>query len=50
MTLYFITGNSHKFSEAKKIIPKIEQLKIELDEIQSMDSKKIIQRKLFKEN
>ena len=46
MTLYFITGNKHKFSEAKQIFPEIEQLDIDLIEIQSMDPKEIIAAKL----
>ena len=32
MTLYFITGNSHKFAEAKQIISDVEQVKLDLDE------------------
>ncbi|MBT6761428.1 RdgB/HAM1 family non-canonical purine NTP pyrophosphatase [archaeon] len=46
MTLYFITGNSHKFAEAKQIISDVEQVKLDLDEIQSMDPKEIIEHKL----
>ncbi len=46
MTLKFITGNPHKFSEAIGIISDIEQLDIDLPEIQSMDPKKIISAKL----
>ena len=46
MTLYFITGNSNKFLEAKLIIPDLVQLKIDLPEIQSMDQQEIIRAKL----
>lgn len=44
--MYFITGNKNKFLEIKKIIPEIEQLEIDLDEIQETDAKKIIEHKL----
>jgi len=44
--LYFITGNSGKFREAKSIIPNIEQMDIDLPEIQELDAKKIIEEKL----
>lgn len=46
MELYFITGNKHKFFEAKKILPEIQQVVLDLVEIQSMDPKKIIAEKL----
>jgi inosine triphosphate pyrophosphatase len=46
MTLYFITGNSKKFEEAKEIIPEIKKMDIDLDEIQELDPKKIIEEKL----
>ncbi|MCF7872373.1 RdgB/HAM1 family non-canonical purine NTP pyrophosphatase [Candidatus Woesearchaeota archaeon] len=49
MTLKFITGNTNKYDEATKIlsnIEEIEQIYIDLDEIQSMDSKEIIKHKL----
>lgn len=45
-TIHFITGRKQKVSEAKKIIPRLEQLDIELDEIQSLDPILIIRRKL----
>jgi len=40
--LTFITGNSNKFNEAKAVLTplQIEQLSIDLDEIQALDSKK----------
>ena len=46
MTLYFITGNQHKFFEAKKVLPEIEQVELDLVEIQSMNPKEIITAKL----
>lgn len=46
MALYFITGSSNKFAEAKEIIPGIEQLEIDLPEIQDSDPKNIIEAKL----
>ena len=46
MTLYFVTGKQAKFDEAKRVIPKIEQLVLDLTEIQSMDPEDIIARKL----
>lgn len=44
--LYFITGNQGKFKEVKAILPEIEQLDIDLEEIQEIDAKKIIEHKL----
>ena len=44
--LYFITGNLGKFETAKRIIPEIEQIDIDLPEIQELDTKKIIDEKL----
>ena len=46
MPLYFITGNAGKFREVKAILPQIEQLNIDLDEIQSLDPQVVIQHKL----
>lgn len=46
MALYFITGNPHKFREAKMLIPEIELLDIDLPELQSLDGKEIIEAKL----
>jgi len=45
--LYFITNNNNKFSEIQEIIPGIKQLKLELDEIQELDARKIISHKLL---
>jgi inosine triphosphate pyrophosphatase len=44
--LYFITGNKNKFAEVKAIIPEVEQLEIDLEEIQEIDAHKIIEAKL----
>ena len=46
MTIYFITGNKNKVEEARKIMPEIEQLDIDLVEIQDLDPKKVIEAKL----
>lgn len=46
MTLYFITGNKIKFEEAKSILSELEQLNIDLQEIQEVDAKKVIEAKL----
>lgn len=44
--LYFITGNKGKFQEAKRILPELEQLDIDLPEIQDIDPHNIIKAKL----
>jgi non-canonical purine NTP pyrophosphatase (RdgB/HAM1 family) len=44
--VYFITSNKEKFEEAKRIIPSLEQLKMDLDEIQSINAEEIIKHKL----
>jgi inosine triphosphate pyrophosphatase len=44
--IYFITGNAGKFKEAKEIFPQLERLEIDLTEIQSMNSKEVIEAKL----
>ncbi|MBU0456760.1 MAG: non-canonical purine NTP pyrophosphatase [Nanoarchaeota archaeon] len=46
MVLYFITGNSGKFEEAKKYFPELEQLPLDLPEIQNLDPQKVISEKL----
>ena len=46
MKLLFVTGNEGKFREAKQLIPELEQLNIDLDEIQEVDPKVIIEHKL----
>lgn len=47
MSLFFITGNAGKLAEAKALIPQIEGLEIDVPEIQSLDSHKIIKAKLM---
>ena len=47
MKIYFVTGNENKFMEAKKIIPSLEKLDIELPEIQHIDPKIVIKEKLL---
>ncbi|MFA6463389.1 MAG: non-canonical purine NTP pyrophosphatase [Candidatus Paceibacterota bacterium] len=44
--IHFITSSTNKFEEAKKIIPELEHLSLGLDEIQEMDSKKVIENKI----
>jgi inosine triphosphate pyrophosphatase len=44
--IYFITGSSGKFREAKAIMPDIQQLKLDLDEIQSLSPQVVIEHKL----
>src|SRR5437763_98051 len=44
--LHFITGNQHKVDEVREIIPDINQLDIDLDEIQEIEPKKVIEHKL----
>ena len=46
MTLHFITSSQNKFDEALPIFPDVKQLFFDLPEIQSLDSKKIIEFKL----
>jgi non-canonical purine NTP pyrophosphatase (RdgB/HAM1 family) len=44
--LYFITGNPGKFRDISAVVPQVELLKLDLDEIQSLDPKDVIQHKL----
>jgi non-canonical purine NTP pyrophosphatase (RdgB/HAM1 family) len=46
MKLLFVTGNEEKFKEAKQVIPELEQLNLDLDEIQAIDPKVVIEHKL----
>lgn len=46
ITLYFVTGNAGKFSEAHSLIPDLRQLDIDLPEIQEVDPTAIIREKL----
>ncbi len=43
----FITSNKNKFEEAKKLISEIDHLSLDLNEIQEMDSKKVIEHKII---
>lgn len=45
--LYFVTSNRNKFEEVKAILPIVEQLDIDLPEIQEIDAKEIIKKKLL---
>jgi len=45
--IYFITGNKNKFREVKSILPVVQQLDIDLPEIQEINSKEIIRKKLL---
>jgi non-canonical purine NTP pyrophosphatase (RdgB/HAM1 family) len=44
--VYFITGNAEKFDETKRVISEIERIAWDLDEIQEIDSRKIIDKKI----
>ncbi len=44
--MLFITSNNNKFSEAQRLIPGLEQRSLELDEIQSLDLREIVEHKL----
>jgi inosine triphosphate pyrophosphatase len=44
--LYFVTGNAGKFAEISAHIPNLRQLKLPLDEIQSLDPQTVIAHKL----
>jgi len=46
MKILFITGNPNKLKEAKEIMSEIEGCEIDLQEIQELDTKKIIEEKL----
>src|SRR5476651_1410565 len=46
MQLYFATGNNNKFAEVAAIIPTLERLDLDLDEIQSLDARAVIEHKL----
>lgn len=47
MKLFFVTGNKNKFLEVKQLIPSINQLEIDLEEIQHTDPQTIIAHKLL---
>lgn len=44
--IYFVTGNDGKFNEAKKLLPQLERVEIDLPEEQSLDPQLVIQKKL----
>jgi len=44
--IYFVTGNKNKLKEVQMIWPEIEGLELELTEIQDIDPKKILEKKL----
>lgn len=46
MNIFFLTGNKGKLEEAMAIIPEIQGKEIDLEEIQELDVKKIIENKL----
>jgi non-canonical purine NTP pyrophosphatase (RdgB/HAM1 family) len=46
MPLYFITGNENKFREAQALIPDIEQLPLDIQEVQDIDPSRILREKL----
>lgn len=46
MTIYFISGNKHKYEELKAVLPNLEMKSIDLPEIQETDPKTIIKAKL----
>lgn len=45
-SVYFITGNCHKFSELADILPDLVQVDIDLPEVQAVDSRDVIAAKL----
>jgi inosine triphosphate pyrophosphatase len=44
--IYFVTNNAGKFEEISALIPGLEQLRLDLDEIQSLDPQRVIEYKL----
>lgn len=49
MTIYFVTSNGNKFREAKSILHmNIKQLRIEIEEIQSLDVAEVVKDKAAK--
>jgi len=44
--IYFITSSKDKFEEAKRIVPELEMLEMDLPEEQEVDQQKIVERKL----
>lgn len=46
MPLSVVTGNQNKFQEIQSLISEVQQIDLELDEIQELDSHKVIAHKL----
>lgn len=44
--IYFVTGNDHKFREAKALLPQLERIEIDLPEEQTLDPQLVISKKL----
>ena len=44
--IYFITGNAGKMREISPLIPNLKQLELDLEEVQSLDPKVVIEHKL----
>lgn len=44
--IYFVTGNEHKFNEAKALLPQLERVDFDLPEEQSLDPQLVIAKKL----
>lgn len=47
MALFFITGSKNKVTEIQTVLPQVEQLEVDLQEIQGLDSHKILAAKLL---
>ncbi|HNP79320.1 MAG TPA: non-canonical purine NTP pyrophosphatase [Candidatus Pacearchaeota archaeon] len=45
--IYFVTTNINKFKEVRSVIEDVEQLSISLSEIQDIDAKEIVKKKLL---
>ena len=45
--MFFVTSNANKLAEAQSVFPELRQLKIELPEIQSLDTKEVVKAKLL---
>ncbi len=47
MALFFITGSKKKVAEVQSVLPQVEQLEVDLQEIQELDPHKILAAKLL---
>ncbi len=45
-TIYFVTGNDHKFKEAQELLPSLMRVEIDLPEVQSLNPQRVISKKL----